>query len=61
MQQARKDAGLDVSDRITLVLAAPVEVVAAARTHEALVAGETLALEVSYEEATETEVRVTRA
>jgi isoleucyl-tRNA synthetase len=48
VQQARRDAGLDVSDRITLALEAPGEVEAAVRAHEALVAGEVLALEVTY-------------
>ncbi|MDT9594046.1 isoleucine--tRNA ligase [Nocardioides zeae] len=43
VQQARKDAGLDVSDRITLVLGGDDAVAEALRTHEALVAGETLA------------------
>lgn len=43
VQQARKDAGLDVSDRITLVLGGDDLVAEALRTHEALVAGETLA------------------
>ncbi len=61
VQQARKDAGLDVSDRIAVVVAGPAEVLAAARTHEALLAGETLALEVTYEEAPSTAVRVARA
>ncbi len=61
VQQARKEAGLDVSDRITLVVAGPADVLAAARTHESLVTGETLAVEVSYEEADETAVRVARA
>ncbi|WP_447646953.1 DUF5915 domain-containing protein [Nocardioides zeae] len=39
VQQARKDAGLDVSDRIALVLGGDEDVLAALRTHEALVAG----------------------
>jgi isoleucyl-tRNA synthetase len=48
VQQARRDAGLDVSDRITLTLSAPDEVVAAVREHERFVAGEVLAESVSY-------------
>lgn len=48
VQQARKDAGLEVSDRIALAVAAGADLVAAARTHEALVAGETLATSVAY-------------
>ncbi len=43
VQQARKDAGLDISDRISLVIDGSEDVLAAARTHEALVASETLA------------------
>ncbi|MFD9966049.1 isoleucine--tRNA ligase [Amycolatopsis sp. NPDC058986] len=48
VQQARRDAGLDVADRITLVVDAPEEVAAAARKHEEFVASETLAVSVSY-------------
>ncbi|QYJ02450.1 isoleucine--tRNA ligase [Nocardioides panacisoli] len=43
IQQARRDAGLDVSDRIALRIGGTDAVQAAARTHEALVTGETLA------------------
>ena len=43
VQQARRDAGLDVSDRISLSIGGSEVVQAAARTHEALVAAETLA------------------
>ena len=43
VQQARRDAGLDVSDRIALTIGGSDEVRAAARTHEQLIAGETLA------------------
>jgi isoleucyl-tRNA synthetase len=48
VQQARRDAGLDVADRIALTVHAPDEVVAAVRAHEAFVAGETLADSVEY-------------
>jgi isoleucyl-tRNA synthetase len=48
VQQARRAANLDVSDRITLTVSAPDDVVAAARTHEAFLAGETLADAVTY-------------
>jgi isoleucyl-tRNA synthetase len=48
VQQARRDAGLDVSDRITLTIDAPEAVGAAARAHERFIAGETLARAVSY-------------
>ncbi|GAB2764583.1 isoleucine--tRNA ligase [Nocardioides salsibiostraticola] len=43
VQQARRDAGFDVSDRIALTIGGSDEVLAAARTHEALISGETLA------------------
>jgi isoleucyl-tRNA synthetase len=43
VQNARKDAGLDVSDRITLGLGGDPDLLAAAREHEAYVAGEVLA------------------
>lgn len=43
VQQARRDAGLDVSDRIALTIAGSADVQAAARTHQELIAGETLA------------------
>ena len=43
VQQARRDAGLDVSDRIALGVGGPAGVQAAARTHAALVTEETLA------------------
>ena len=43
VQQARRDAGLDVSDRIALIISGPASVLEAARAHETLIAGETLA------------------
>ncbi len=43
VQQARRDAGLEVSDRIALTIAGSADVQAAARTHEQLITGETLA------------------
>jgi isoleucyl-tRNA synthetase len=48
VQAARKDAGLDVTDRIVLSLAGDAALVDAARAHERYVAGETLATSVSY-------------
>jgi isoleucyl-tRNA synthetase len=48
VQQARRDAGLEVSDRITLTLEAPEAVVDAVSEHETFVAGEVLASAVSY-------------
>jgi isoleucyl-tRNA synthetase len=43
VQQARKDAGLDVSDRITLLIGADGMVADAVRSHSAFISGETLA------------------
>jgi isoleucyl-tRNA synthetase len=50
VQQARRDAGLDVADRIDLTVDAPAEVVEAAQAHEKFIAAETLAVSVSYGE-----------
>jgi isoleucyl-tRNA synthetase len=47
VQQARRDASLDVADRITLTIAAPQDVLAAIRTHQYFVAHETLATSVA--------------
>jgi isoleucyl-tRNA synthetase len=49
VQSARKAAGLAVEDRIRLVLGGDDELVGAARAHEGYVAGEVLAVEVSYD------------
>ena len=43
VQQARRDAGLDVSDRIALTLAGDADVRAAIETHAELITSETLA------------------
>jgi isoleucyl-tRNA synthetase len=48
IQQARREAGLSVSDRITLTIDAPDDVAAAALRHEGLIRSETLALDVVY-------------
>jgi isoleucyl-tRNA synthetase len=45
VQQARKDADFDVSDRISLSLTADAEVIAAVQNHVDLIKGETLATE----------------
>ena len=45
IQQARKDAGLDVSDRIHLSLLADEASIAALKAHEGFIAAETLAIE----------------
>jgi isoleucyl-tRNA synthetase len=49
VQNARRDAGLEITDRIALGLGGDPELVAAARAHEEYVAGETLATSVSYD------------
>ncbi|GAA1230783.1 isoleucine--tRNA ligase [Prauserella halophila] len=48
VQQARRDAGLDVADRITLTIDASDAVAEAARVHQEFVASETLAADVEY-------------
>ena len=48
VQQARREAGLEVSDRIALTLDAPAEVLDAVRAHQEFLAGEVLASSVSY-------------
>ncbi len=48
VQQARRQAGLEVTDRITLTVEAPEAVLAAARAHEKFIAGEVLARRVDY-------------
>ena len=60
IQDARKAAGLDVADRIRLALTLPAEAAAAARAHEALIAGETLAVSLTIGEG-DTDIRVERA
>ena len=44
VQNARKDAGLEITDRIELALGGDEELLAAAREHEAYLAGEVLAI-----------------
>jgi isoleucyl-tRNA synthetase len=48
VQAARRDAGLDVSDRIELTLDGDAALLVAARAHQGYIAGETLAVEVDY-------------
>ncbi len=48
VQNARKQAGLEVSDRIELALGGDDELLDAARAHEDYIAGETLATSVDY-------------
>ena len=49
VQNARKESGLDVSDRIELRLGGDGELLEAAREHQAYIAGETLATGVDYD------------
>ncbi|RDH13004.1 isoleucine--tRNA ligase [Tsukamurella pulmonis] len=48
LQEARRSAGLDVSDRISLVLDVPAENLAAAQAHRELIAGEVLATSLEF-------------
>jgi isoleucyl-tRNA synthetase len=58
VQNARKAAGLDITDRIKLALGGDEALLEAARTHEPYVAGEVLATSVSYEASDGQVVRV---
>ncbi len=49
VQGARKDAGLEVSDRIALALTGDEELLAAARAHEPFIVGEVLATSLRWE------------
>jgi isoleucyl-tRNA synthetase len=49
VQGARRDSGLEVSDRIVLTLDGDAELIAAARAHEQYIAGEVLAVTIAYE------------
>ncbi len=51
LQETRKSAGLDVSDRITVVLEVPAERKAWAQTHRDLIAGEILATTLAFGDA----------
>jgi isoleucyl-tRNA synthetase len=51
VQIARKEAGLEITDRIELGLGGDAELLAAARAHEPYVAGEVLATAVAYDRA----------
>jgi len=49
VQAARRDAGLEVSDRIELTLSGDEDLLLAARAHQDYIAGETLATRIAYE------------
>jgi isoleucyl-tRNA synthetase len=48
VQNARRDAGLEISDRIALDLDGEAELVSAAHAHEGYITGETLATSITY-------------
>ncbi len=58
VQNARKAAGLDISDRIELSLGGDDDLIAAARAHEPYIAGEVLATSISYKASDGPVVRV---
>jgi isoleucyl-tRNA synthetase len=58
VQNARKQAGLEITDRIDLALGGDPELLAAARANEDYVTGETLATSVSYDTAAGETVKV---
>jgi isoleucyl-tRNA synthetase len=49
VQNARKEAGLEITDRIELTLGGDAVLVEAAREHETYVAGEVLATSVAFD------------
>ena len=51
VQNARKEAGLEITDRIELALGGDEELLEAARAHEAYLSGEVLATAVAYDAA----------
>jgi isoleucyl-tRNA synthetase len=59
VQQARRDEGLDVSDRIALTIAGSDAVQAAARAHEQLITSETLATSYDVQPGPDSEPQVT--
>ena len=61
IQDARKAAGLDVADRISLRIGGDPAVLAAARAHEVLIAGETLATTYEVSDAAQESADVTAA
>jgi isoleucyl-tRNA synthetase len=58
VQNARKEAGLEITDRIVLGLGGDDTLLDAAREHEAYVAGEVLATEVAYEPSDGVEAKI---
>jgi len=58
VQNARKAAGLEITDRIELALGGDPELIEAARAHEEYVSGEVLATAVAYDAADATEATI---
>jgi isoleucyl-tRNA synthetase len=58
IQNARKEAGLEITDRIQLTLGGDDELLAAARAHESYLAGEVLATSLAYDGADGAEARI---
>jgi len=58
VQNARKAAGLDISDRVALSLGGDEELLAAAREHEPYIAAEVLATSVAYDVAAGPPIKV---
>ncbi|HEU5142274.1 MAG TPA: isoleucine--tRNA ligase [Solirubrobacterales bacterium] len=60
VQNARKEAGLEITDRIELILGGDDELLAAARDHQDYVAGEVLATSIAYDGAAGREAAAAR-
>ena len=58
VQNARKAAGLEITDRISLALGGDPELLDAARAHEAYLTGEVLATAVAYDATTGAGARI---
>ncbi|GAB2655189.1 isoleucine--tRNA ligase [Kribbella swartbergensis] len=58
IQQARRDAGLEVTDRVRLTLTATPDVLAAVKAHRDLIMAETLAVELELSEGAELRIEV---
>lgn len=61
VQSARKNAGLDVADRITTRIAGPAAVVEAISSHRDLIAGETLSTAVEFTDSGQSDERASAA
>ena len=58
VQNARKDSGLEITDRIELALSGDEELLAAARRHDAYLTGETLATSVAFGSSGDDPIRI---